>query len=391
MLVLISGSHAVIHAYATLLPWVYPLALVDLRFSVTALGVMVGVSNLAGGFLQLGAGALTRTVRRHTLIGWGAVVLGLSGIGIAASATFIQLFGANLIGRVATSTQHPLGNSLLADVYARAQRGMAIAGHVAGGNVGTVVLTPLAAFVVAAWGWRRAVLILTVPAVLSGIAILVSIVERAAPSLQRSAAAEIAAGLRQVARSRNLILIFAASVIGAGGRGLGVVILVVPLYLRHLRLQDPYATVLYTLLLLGSVAGPLALGRLSDRMGRRSALLIAYASSALSTLALLMAPVHGPWLGLVLVAMGLVVYAESPLLQAFLADETPAAERDALFSLYFAFAFGVGALWAAAVGGLLDRLGYGPIFALMAASYVAAGGFVWATKGEIVPASAMRK
>ena len=70
--------------------------------------------------------------------------------------------------------------------------------------------------------------------------------------------------------------------------------------------------------------------------------------------------------------LGLIVYGESPLLQTFVADEAPPAERDALFSLYFAVAFGVGSLWAVGVGVALEHLGYAPVFVLMAASYVAA-------------------
>lgn len=376
-LVLISGSHAVIHAHSTLMPWVYPLALVDLRFSVTALGVMVGLSNLAGGLLQLGAGVLTRTVRRRTLVGSGAVLLGVSAVGTAAAANFGQFFAANLASRVVTSTQHPLGNSLLADLYTRARQGTAIAAHVAGGNLGTVLLTPAAALLIGMWGWRKTVLVITIPAVLAGLAILFSIDERAAPARERTPWGDLRAAGQAVAHSRNLLLIFAASLVGAGGRGLGVVILVVPLFLkRGLHVQEPYATELYSLLLVGSVAGPLAAGWVSDRVGRRPILVAAYALSAVSTLGLLMAPAHGPGLPLALAAVGLVVYSESPLLQAALADGAPPAERDAVFSLYFAVAFGIGALWAAAAGALLDHFGYTPVFIVMAASYVVAGTLV---------------
>jgi len=166
VLVLISTSHAVIHAYAAVLPLIYPLALVDLRFSLTALGVLVAVSNLAGGLLQLGAGALTRVMRRHSVLGWGSILLGLSGISMAAVTNFTQFFAANVVARAATSAQHPLGNSLLSDIYARSRRGMAIAGHVAGGNVGTL-LAPAAGVLVVTWGWRRALTLLTIPAILA--------------------------------------------------------------------------------------------------------------------------------------------------------------------------------------------------------------------------------
>lgn len=389
-LIIISSTHAVIHSYSTLMPLIYPLALSDLHFSITALGVMVAVSSLAGGVLQLGAGAVTRVVSRHSLIGWGAVAMGLAGIVAATAGTFGQFFAGNLLRSVTTSAQHPVGNSLLADLYQKGRRGAAISGHVAGGNLGTVLLTPLAGLLLNAWGWRNALLLLTIPAVLTGLAVVGTIKEGRRPARQRSALGDMMEGLRLVSASWNLVMIFLASLIAAGGRGLGVVILVVPLYLKlHLHLANAYVTVLYSLLLIGSVMGPLIGGPLSDRIGRRALLLIAYPLSALTTLAVLMAPAGGPWLALALTAMGLVVYIESPILQVFLADEAPAIQRDAIFSLYFAVAFGVGALWAAGVGAALSRLGFGFVFTLMAATYLAAGACVFAIRAAVPNSVAM--
>jgi MFS transporter, FSR family, fosmidomycin resistance protein len=391
-LVIISSSHAVIHAYSTLMPLIYPLALTDLHFSVVALGVMVGVTSLAGGMLQLGAGAVTRLISRHSLIGWGAVAMGLAGVVTGTAGTFTQFFAGNLLRSVSTSAQHPVGNSLLSDLYAQGRRGVAISGHVAGGNMGTVILTPLAGVLLNAWGWRNAVLLLTIPAILTGLAVVTSINERPRPARQRSAAGDMLEGLRLVRHSWNLVMIFLASLIAAGGRGLGVVILVVPLYLKlHLHLSNAYVTVLYSLLLVGSVVGPLVGGPLSDRIGRRELLLIAYPLSAVTTLAVLIAPPVGAWLPIALAAMGLVVYVESPILQAFLADEAPAIQRDAIFSLYFAVAFGVGALWAAGVGVAIGRFGFGFVFTLMSATYLAAGACVIAIRDGARSPGAMRR
>ncbi len=381
VLVLIASSHAVIHAYSTLMPLVYPHALQDLHFSLAALGIMVAVSSVSGGFLQLAAGALTRVIRRHALIGWGALLMGASGIVTATASGFAQFFAGNLARAVVTSPQHPVGNALLADLYGEDRRGMAIGGHVAGGNVGTVLLTPAAGILIAVWGWRPVVLLLTIPALLAGLAILTSIQESPSPRRQQSAMRDLWAGLKAVQRSRNLTLIFAASLVAAGGRGLGVVTLVVPLYLKlRLQLDDTTVTLLYSLLLFGGVAGPLIGGRISDRLGRRGVLLVIYVLSALLTAGLLGTPANPLLLGLVLAALGLVVYEESPLLQTFVADEAPSLNRDAIFSLYFAVAFGVGALWAAWIGIALGWFGFTPVFMTMVATYLLAAICVWAMR-----------
>ena len=211
----------------------------ELHFSVFALGLMVAIANLAGGFLQLGAGAVTRIIRRHTLIGLGAIGMALAGLVTAGAMNFTQFSAGNILRSIATSPQHPIGNSLLSDLYSRARHGTAIAAHVAGGNVGTAVLTPAAALLLNTLGWRNALLLLTGPAIVAGLIVLLAIGERPRRLATRTPLGDMRAGLYRVWRSRNLALIFLASLIAAGGRGLGVVILVIPLYLKlHLHLSN---------------------------------------------------------------------------------------------------------------------------------------------------------
>ena len=57
-----------------------------------------------------------------------------------------------------------------------------------------------------------------------------------------------------------------------------------------------------------------------------------------------------------LAIMGLFSFAESPQLQALLADVVPTALRDVTFALYFTLAFGVGSLWTAGYGVVIDVL-----------------------------------
>jgi MFS family permease len=84
--------------------------------------------------------------------------------------------------------------------------------------------------------------------------------------------------------------------------------------------------------------------------------------------------IAGLWLGILL--MGLFSFAESPQLQALLADLAPPTVRDTSFALYFTLAFGVGSLWTALYGGIIDvagnQAGLPIVFWLMAGSFVLA-------------------
>ena len=55
--------------------------------------------------------------------------------------------------------------------------------------------------------------------------------------------------------------------------------------------------------------------------------------------------------------MGLFPFAETPQLQALLADIAPPSTRDASYALYFTMAFGVGSLWTAVYGVVIDTVG----------------------------------
>jgi putative MFS transporter len=121
---------------------------------------------------------------------------------------------------------------------------------------------------------------------------------------------------------------------------------------------------------------PLIAGWLSDRIGRRPVIIGVYVGGAIAFAVFLLvgSSIAGLWLGILL--MGLFSFAESPQLQALLADLAPPTVRDTSFALYFTLAFGVGSLWTALYGGIIDvagnQAGLPIVFWLMAGSFVLA-------------------
>ena len=124
---------------------------------------------------------------------------------------------------------------------------------------------------------------------------------------------------------------------------------------------------------------PLVAGWLADRVGPKPVIVGVYIGGAIGFLVFLAAgsSLPGLWLGIVL--MGLFSFAESPQLQALLADVTDPGIRDAAYSTYFALAFGVGSMWGIVYGAVIDvggtagpGSGLGTVFWLMAGASVAA-------------------
>ena len=385
-LITISAAHAVIHGVSILMPLIFPILHTQYGFSYTQIGLIGTVSGLAGGVLQVVFGYVSRVVPRKALIGVGNLIVALATFLTATAVTFLPWLGWSALRGVGGAPQHPAGNSILTDSYGPRRRGFAIAAHVAGGNIGTLLVPILGAALIKIYGWQPTLIVFALPGLATGAAVLLLTREppqpvapaakSSDPSGQRTFSDRLAT-LFAPLRHRGVMLVILASMVAAGGRGLGILTKYLPLYLLGpIKLPQATVTGLYTLLLAGSVAGPLLAGRVSDRTGRRPMLLVSYGLAALFTL--LVPVVFGAGAPLVALIveiglLGLVVYCESPLLQAYLVDNSEPAQRDAAMGWYFTLAFGIGSLWDVILGSAIDRTGsFLPAFLLMAVSYVAA-------------------
>jgi MFS family permease len=388
---LLSVQHALIHAQSALLPLVFVEVIREFGVGVESVGLLLGVANILAGSIQLGYGPLSRVVPRPRILGVAGVVFGVGTSLLAAATSWLMFSGATLVGRLRASPQHTVGHALLSEQYPPNRRASAISTHIAVGNLGTVAVPLVGGWIIATSGWQPAMLLLGLPAIVVALVILATVRET---GLDRAAA--IAEGstwsvVKRLRHERDLLWLFAASSVAAAGRGLGVVTTFVPLYLSLvLGLDAPTIAVMYTLLLIGSVPGPLIAGRFADRLGHRPVLLVTYLFGAASLAMFVLAGSNIPLVWLAIGFMSAFVYEESSLLQALLADVARPAIRDVAFASYFTLMFVIGAIWAAAlgliVGALGNETGFTVIFTIMACSYllaavvvlgIRAGGRVW--------------
>ena len=282
-----------------------------------------------------------------------------------------------VLSRIGGAPQHPVGNALIAEQYPEHRRGFAISAHIAGGNVGTVVIGVVAAAAIATIGWRNSVLLLGLPALVVAIAILLFVRETGADRARAREAGSVRSAYRRVVADGNLRWLFLSSILGGGARGLGVLNVFVPLYLTVV-VGLPLGTVgaMYAVLLAASVPGPLVAGWLSDRFGRKPLIVGVYLAGAtsLAIFVLVGSDPVGLWIAVALLSC--FSFVESPQLQALLADVTPPDLRDAAYSTYFALAFGVGSVWLLAYGAIVEAGGQGSgltlVFWLMASASILA-------------------
>jgi MFS family permease len=374
---LLSIAHAVNHAQAVLLPLVYLQILGEFQVTLADVAALAAVGAFASGIIQLSFAKLTRVVSRRALLAGGGIVFGGGFAAQALAPNFPTFATLNVASRMGGAPQHPVGNGLLAEQFPEERRGFAISAHISGGNVGTVVVALVGAAMIAALGWRWVVVIFGIPAVVVALAILVFVRESGLDRQAAVAHGSVMDAFKTVLRDADHRWIYLASVLGGGGRGLGVVNLFALAYLTLvIGLPEATTNVMYAALIVLSVPMPLVAGWLSDRVGRRPVIIGVYLGGAIAFAVFLLAgsSLAGLWLGILL--MGLFTFAESPQLQALLADVADPTIRDTSFALYFTLAFGVGSLWTFVYGEIIAAFGNAAglpiVFVLMAVTFVLA-------------------
>jgi MFS family permease len=233
VVVLVSTAHAMSHAYGALLPLIVPFFLSDLHLTYTQVGLIFTISNLVWGPLQLGFGVLGRYRSRKWILGIGHICQGLCMVGTGLASSFMDLLAWRLGSRVADAPQHPIGNSLIAQSFGPERRGLGLAVNAAGSNLGTVVVPLIGGFLIAAVGWQSTLFLVGIPGIIIGALIIACLHEHREQTSRGQGLSGVGTELWSLLKQRNALLLLLAHVIGAGGRGLGVATLYVPLYLSQ--------------------------------------------------------------------------------------------------------------------------------------------------------------
>jgi MFS family permease len=362
-----------------ILPLIYLKITDDFHVGVDTIAFLAAGGAFAAGIVQISFASLTRRVSRRALLGAGGLLFGGGFVAQAFTSGFPGFATANVLSRIGGAPQHPVGNGLLAEQFPPERRGFAISAHISAGNVGTVVVALIGAPIIAAFGWRGAAIVFGIPAIAVALAILLLMRERGTDRAAAVAGGSVPDAFRAIIRDRDLRWLYLTSILGGGGRGLGVVNLFALLYLtKVIGLSDSLSGLMYGALIVFSVPMPLVAGWLSDRIGRKPLIIGVYLGGAIGFAVFLASgsSLVGLWAGIVL--MGLFSFAESPQLQALLADVARPSIRDATFALYFTLAFGVGSLWVAIYGAIIGAAGNATglpiVFVLMAVTFVLAAG-----------------
>jgi MFS family permease len=264
-----------------------------LRLTNTQLGLLAASPSVMGALATMPVGVLTDRTRRVTLLGGSVLLWGLAMIASGVSGSFEMLLLTRLGLGIATASAGPAVSSLVGDYFPSRERGrvygLILSGELLGGGVGFLVSGELGTVLT----WRAAFLVLALPSLILGIAILRALPEPKrgcgdAEAHERTAAQrevseqEVPAtpelvlhedparmslwqATRYVLRIRTNVILIVTSALGyfyfAGVQTFGLVLLQGRYGVSH-----GIATLLLALLGIAALVGVLGGGRMGDRL-----------------------------------------------------------------------------------------------------------------------------
>ena len=361
MLGLVILLHTMNHMASGGLPILYPDMMDEFGITYVQLGVLRSATTFAAGFPQMFVGFFRRYASGRVLVGVGNLVN--AGLNILASFSrgFSQFFALRILGGVGSSTQHPIGASLISSTADPSQRGRMLGLNQAVPSLAFTFTPLLAAYLITRMGWRMTFSVLSIPALILSLGLLF---------LVRGSEAEEAttrdalnwAKLREALRNRNVMSISLVRTVMAFRMGVRAFL---PLYfIDVLGMAPETSSLLYSVMLFGGVLGPFFWGYLSDRMNRKPLIIGLMAASSLGYFTLnfvtqfwLLAPL--------LFLIGFLV--QTVIVQSVLSDSVERSQLDQIFGFYFTIGFTLASISSIIFGYIIEIYGFNWGFTYIAA------------------------
>jgi MFS family permease len=338
-----------------------------------AVGLIEGIAEATAALAKIFSGAVSDWLRRRNpllLLGYGLAAVVKPIFPLATSAA--DILAARFLDRIGKGIRGAPRDALIADLTPLAQRGAAYGLRQSLDTVGAFLGPAIALVLMAASGddYRLVFWIAVVPAFASVLVILLFVRDAEVPAASAARPAAF--------RVRELLTLPSAFWIVVGFASFLTLARFSEAFLL-LRANEqglPAAQVPAILIVMNLVyaASAFPLGRLSDRMTRRS--MLGFGIAVLVAADLMLAVGQGvAWVAAGSALWGLHMGATQGLLAAIVADAAPVKLRGSAFGL-FHFAAGAALLMASVLAGLLWE-GVGPAATFYAGAALAAASLVW--------------
>jgi len=366
LLLTITAAHFAHHTSNSLLNPLLPLIRDTFALSYAQSGFAVSAYALSLGFSNGPIGLLADRIGSRTVIVVGLLVTGLVSVALAQAGDYGQLLILLLALGVISGTYHAPAAAIIARSFSPRVRGSAMGFHITGGHLSFFAAPLLAAYLATSTGtWRTPYLwFAIVPVVFGGLLWIT-----ASPDRRTRAAGDLWAPFREI---RTVIGTIGplVSLSVAFQVGISAMFAFLALYLVDARGISPAlaATAFGFTQLVGVVGSP-AGGWLSDRLGRRTPILISLGFIGPSVYLLTVVP--NELLVIPLLVFGLAFSMRGTATEVLVMDTAPADRRGAVLGAYYLAAQPIGGIATPIFGAIAGVTGIAAAFSGVALLLVA--------------------
>ncbi len=350
----------------------------DLGLNYTQIGVMVGISSILGGLLQMGYSLASRWVPRRLLLAASNFALSLGCAVTGVAYRFEVLVFGNTVTGVGQAGTHPVSSSIISSKFKMKKVGSSLSLFYGLGFVGNIVSPVLLSGIAIALNWRYAFYLLALVFLASGLIVHFATGREASTDkiTSEGSSHQLLSDAKAALRVKGAIPILVAQAFISGGTGMGVMTTWVPVFMRDgvkgLGLDVGFAGLITGIATVGGVIGTIYLGRVADRIGYLRVAMACLATTTVTVYLLTLYQVYSPALIPHLFILSMTTFGMGSLLQAQLVNKSTPAQREILLGIYFTFGFGVSSLWSTLLGAVVDSYSFNAIWLVMVGAGVAA-------------------
>jgi MFS transporter, FSR family, fosmidomycin resistance protein len=360
----ISLVHLLNDTIQSIIPAILPILKDSMKLSYMQSGVIVFALNMTSSIMQPAIGLYSdkKPTPMMLPLGMGLTCLGV--LGLAFSPNYVMVLLSVLLIGLGSAIFHPEA-SRVAFMAGGSRRGLAQSIFQVGGNTGQALASVMTALVFAPLGQFGAIWFTLV----AGLGIVVQLIVArwysgymaANPPVKKSGAARAMNPARKKQISFAIIvllfLIFARSWYSGG------ISIYYPFYLMEKFGLTLEQSQLYIFLFSGAgVLGTFLGGPISDRFGRRN--LIFFSMLGTAPLALVLPYADSFWTHAILLINGFILFSSFSVTVVY-AQELLPGKVGMVSGLTIGLAFGMGALGAVALGGMIDWLKLTPVMQMV--------------------------
>lgn len=365
VLIAISVSHLLNDSMQSLIPAIYPIVKDSFQLSFAQIGLITLANQVTASLFQPVVGSITDRRPQPYSLAFGMVftLVGLVALAFARSYG-VLLMSVCLVG-LGSSVFHPEA-SRVANMAAGERRGLAQSVFQVGGNAGSALGPLFAATIISVRG--RSSIIWFTSLALVGIVVLTrlgawyagTVAARTRSPAARSEEYRPALPRRRVVTSVLilLVLIFSKYFYLAGMNSYFTFFLI-----ERFGLSVPSAQLHLFLFQISVAAGTLIGGPVGDRFGRKYVIWVSILGVAPFTMALPYASLL--WTTVLSILIGLILASAFSAILVY-AQELLPGSLGLISGLFFGFAFGMGGIGSAVLGGIADRGGIQLVYRLCA-------------------------